>query len=164
MRKISLPTETDGNSPPFRFEGRMHLFTSIGRPLKISKWDHQLRTWDSANVAVTTLVHQAIWKESAWVDSDGTVFGWYRHEPAGRDEAWHLTAPKIGAVVSFDGGNTVHDLGFLLGSGDPLDPDAKNGAFLGVEYTEATRSPHPLCGPQCQSSRTGCSASQDRKT
>ncbi len=131
VEKVELPTETDGNSPSFWLDGRMHLFTSVGRPLKISKWDSQLRSWESDRVDVTTLVDQAIWVEAAWVDDDGTVFGWYHHEPAGLHDEWYLTAPKIGAVVSFDGGNTVHDLGFLLESGDPLDPDSKNGAFLG---------------------------------
>jgi hypothetical protein len=42
-----------------------------------------------------------------------------------------LTAPKIGAIISHDGGDTVFDLGTVLESGDPLDPDAKNGCFTG---------------------------------
>ena len=128
---VSLPTQTDGNCPSFWLQDRLHLFSSIGHPLKISKWDPARQTWDSANVRVGPLANLAIWIEAAWVDGDGVVFGWYHHEPAALHAEWNLTAPKIGAVISFDGGDTIHDLGFVLESGEPLDPEAKNGAFLG---------------------------------
>jgi hypothetical protein len=59
-------------------------------------------------------------------------FAWcYHHEPGGLYEDSLLTAPKIGAVVSLDGGRTVHDLGFVLESFDPLSNDAQNGFFTG---------------------------------
>jgi hypothetical protein len=125
----SFPTLTDGNTPSFWYEGKLRMFSSIGRPLKISEWDNG--AWQTADVAVPDLTDLAIWVESAWVDADSTVFGWYHHEPGGLYEGSKLTAPKIGAVVSFDGGRTVRDLGFVLVSGDPLDPEAKNGAFTG---------------------------------
>lgn len=131
VETVSLPTQTDGNCPSFWFQDRLHLFTSVGRPLKISKWNPDAQAWDSANVAVGPLTDQAIWIEAAWTDDNGVVLGWYHHEPAGLHDEWNLTAPKIGAVVSFDGGDTIHDLGIVLESGDPLDPEAKNGAFLG---------------------------------
>lgn len=128
---VSFPTATDGNTPSFWRDGQLHLFSSIGRPVQISDWNSERQEWTTTNVDVGPLVDKAIWMEAAWVDADGTVFGWYHHEPHEAADTSTLTAPKIGAVVSFDGGRTVHDLGFVLVSGDPLDPEAKNGAFTG---------------------------------
>jgi len=129
--RVSFPTLTDGNTPTFWLDGRLHLFSSIGRPLQISEWSNDAVGWTTANVDVGSLSDKAIWMEAAWVDSDRTVFGWYHHEPHDATDASNLTAPKIGAVVSFDGGHTVRDLGFVLVSGDPDDAEAKNGAFTG---------------------------------
>jgi hypothetical protein len=42
-----------------------------------------------------------------------------------------LTAPKVGAAISRDGGITVQDLGIVLESGDAVDCAAKNGFFAG---------------------------------
>lgn len=128
---VFLPTQIDGNSPSFWLNGRFKMFTSIGRPLQLSESDSQFGEWESREVDVGELQDKAIWVEAAWVDEDGTVFGWYHHEPAGLFEDSPLTAPKIGAVVSFDGGRTIHDLGIVLESGDPLDPGALNEAFAG---------------------------------
>jgi len=128
---VRFPTETDGNSSSFWFEDRLHLFTSIGWPLKLSVSDNQFGEWETTNVDVTDLGGKTVWMEGAWIDEDGVVFGWYHHEPGWLYKDSLLTAPKIGAVVSFDGGKTIRDLGFILESGDPLDDDAKNGSFTG---------------------------------
>lgn len=127
-----FPTETDGNSSTFWFEDRLHLFTSIGWPLKLSVSESPFGPWSTANVALDErLQTMAIWMEGAWADEDGVVFGWYHHEPGGLYQDSLLTAPKIGAVISFDGGKSMSDLGFILESGDPLNDDAKNGSFTG---------------------------------
>lgn len=131
VREVSFPTQTDGNSPAFWSDGRLHLFTSIGFPLRISEADSQFDEWETHRVDIRDLRGKSIWVESAWVDNDETVFGWYHHEPGGLYEDSLLTAPKIGAVVSLDRGRTVHDLGFVLESGDPLSHDAQNGFFTG---------------------------------
>jgi hypothetical protein len=130
-KMVAMPPDTDGNCPSFWLNGRLHLFTSIGRPLQISMADDQFGDWETFEVEVGDLAEQAIWMEAAWADDDGTVFGWYHHEPAELYEDSALTAPKIGAVVSFDGGRTIHDLGFVLESGDPLNAEALNGCFTG---------------------------------
>jgi hypothetical protein len=65
------------------------------------------------------------------VDGDGTIYGWYHNEPGGICSGGKLTAPRIGAVVSYDGGDTFFDLGLVLSSGDPPDCNAKNGFFAG---------------------------------
>jgi len=58
------------------------------------------------------------------------VFGWYHHEPGGVCSNG-LTAPKIGAVVSYDNGKTITDLGIVLESGITPNCDSENGFFAG---------------------------------
>lgn len=128
---ISLPTATDGNTPSFWHRDRLRVFSSIGRPQQISEWNSEAQTWATQNVDAGEFVDKAIWVEAAWVDDDGTVLGWYHHEPHPLFADSDLTAPKIGAVVSHDGGRTIQDLGFVLVSGDPLEPEARNGSFAG---------------------------------
>lgn len=128
---VFMPGEIDGNSPSFWYQDRLRLFTSIGRPIRINEADSQFGEWASADAEVGDMRDLAIWIEAAWVDDNGVVLGWYHHEPGGLFDDWTLTAPKIGAVISFDGGQTIHDLGIVLESGDPLDADARNGAFAG---------------------------------
>lgn len=72
-----------------------------------------------------------LWIEATWVDDDGTLFGWYHYEPGGLCPGTGLTAPKIGAMVSYDNGYSFQNLGFVLESGDPLDCSAENGYFAG---------------------------------
>jgi hypothetical protein len=131
VERTSFPTATDGNTPSFWYKGRLRMFTSVGRPLQISEWDPENGRWNTQNVEVGSLVNQAIWVESAWVDDNDVVLGWYHHEPGGMYPDSNLTAPMIGALLSLDGGRTVTDLGFVLVSGDALDPQARNGAFTG---------------------------------
>lgn len=129
--EVSLPAPTDGNSPAFWWQGKLRLFTSIGSPQRLNEADTQFGPWESRRVQTGELRNKAIWIESVWVDKDGTLFGWYHHEPVGLYPDSTLTVPMIGAVVSYDGGLTVHDLGIVLESGDEPDPDAANGFFTG---------------------------------
>lgn len=130
-QEVKFPTQADGNSPSFWLHNRLHLFTSVSCPLQLSIADSQFDEWKTYEVDITDLAGKGIWMEAAWVDDDGTVFGWYHHEPWGLYEDSLLTAPKIGAVVSFDGGRTIHDLGILLETGDDLNAQAGNGYFTG---------------------------------
>ena len=86
----------------------------------------QFGPWQTGGVEFFALEQCPHWMESVWVDDDGTLYGWYHCEPIGLIAGTTLTAPKIGAVVSFDGGHTVFDLGVVLESGDPLVPTAAN--------------------------------------
>lgn len=129
--KLSFPTATDGNSSSFWLNDRLHLFTSIGWPVELSAAFSQFDEWETREVDTSEFGAKSLWLESAWVDADGTVFAWYHNEPWGMYEDSFLTAPKIGAIVSFDGGKTIHDLGIILESGDPLNDQAQNGAFTG---------------------------------
>jgi len=129
--EFKFPTLTDGNSPSFWRNDQLQVFTSYGVAQQVSTYSPEGNTWKTGWVNPTRLRGKAIWIEAAWADPDGTVFGWYHHEPSGLHSDPYLTAPKIGALVSYDGGYTIHDLGIVLESGDPLDPSAKNGFFLG---------------------------------
>jgi len=125
---VAIPLKTDGNSPSFWRDGEFHFMTSDGKPL-IAGGPSQLQFSWVAPAAVET-ARGSLWFESAWVDSDGTVYAWYHHEPEGLCRG-SLTAPEIGAAVSYDSGRTFFDLGVILTSGDPVDCSARNGFFAG---------------------------------
>jgi len=129
--EISLPTDCDGNSPSFWLDGRLHLFSSIGTPVNLSVAASLFGDWETRKVHLRDLHTKALWIESAWAERSQTVFGWYHHEPGYMYPDSHLTAPKIGALISIDGGRSVYDLGFILESGDELHADARNGFFVG---------------------------------
>lgn len=125
----NLPTHVDGNSSAFWVDGVLRLFTSTGDPLMLSEATSLFSFWNSQPVDVTKQQYRPLWMEAAWRDEDGTVFGWYHHEPGGVCGSSGLTAPKIGAAVSHDGGRSIQDLGIVLESGDRADCGAKNGFF-----------------------------------
>ena len=129
--EVKMPEATAGNSPSFWHDGRLRMFSSVGWPQLISQAADQFGPWETAEVDRATLSDRPIWIEAAWRDDDGTIFGWYHHEPGDLIEGSKLTAPKIGAFVSTDGGLTMRDLGIVLQSGDPIDPEAQNGYFVG---------------------------------
>lgn len=129
---VRLPTHVDGNSPAFWSKGELKLFTSTGFPEMISSAPDLFGRWVSQTVNTSAHNHIPLWIESAWRDTDGTVFGWYHHEPERICGAANgLTSPKIGAVISFDEGETVHDLGIILESRYGPDCNAENGFFAG---------------------------------
>lgn len=126
-----LPTHIDGNSPSFWNESGFNLFSSTGNPEMISTSASQFGPFWSRNVDVARQQHIPLWIEAAWRDDDGTIFGWYHHEPGGICPGKGLTAPKIGAVISYDGGQTIEDLGIVLESGYGPNCNAENGFFAG---------------------------------
>ncbi len=126
-----LPTHIDGNSPAFWYEGELRLFSSTGFPEMISRARDQFGPWQSELVDLTLHNHVPVWVEAAWLDSDGTLFAWYHHEPSGVCGGSPLTSPEIGAAVSYDGGKTLIDLGIVLKSGVAPNCGAKNGFFAG---------------------------------
>lgn len=135
LRKVpqrDLPARADGNSPAFWRQGRLSLFTSIGSPLVLSEAPDQFGPWESRVVEGSLKDHYPVWVEAAWLDSDGVLFAWYHHEPedlCGSDSI--ITAPEIGAAVSFDGGKTMEDLGIILKSPEEVNCAALNGYFGG---------------------------------
>lgn len=130
VEPISMPTSVDCNSPAFWRDGQLFWFGSHGRPW-LSAGSSVFGPWTTTEIGFDSLYAMPHWLESICSDDDGTLWGWYHAEPIGLVEGTTLTAPNIGAVVSFDGGRTLIDLGIVLASGDPLDPTAKNGYFAG---------------------------------
>src|SRR5574340_986078 len=128
---FSMPAETvDGNSPGFWFDGLLTVFTSTGFPLAMSG-SSLFGLMGDVPPAVDPPDHYPLWIEAAWPDADGTVYAWYHHEPGGVCAGKSLTAPRIGALVSKDGGRTFRDLGIVLSSGDAPNCGAQNGFFAG---------------------------------
>ncbi len=126
---VEIPLHIDGNSPSFWLNGEFHYFTSTGDPVKA-------RGADQFNLVSEGGIHFEperfpVWIEAVWVDRENsdTIYGWYHHEPQKLCPDNSLTAPEIGAAVSYDGGYTFQDLGIVLKSGDPMDCTARNGFF-----------------------------------
>ena len=127
---VSMPREVDSNSPAFWRDGRLFWFGSNGGPW-VSSGPSQFGPWETRTVPIETANAFPHWLESVVPDDDGVLYGWYHGEPIGLLPDSLLTAPRMGAVVSTDGGATLRDLGIVLESGEPLNPAARNGYFAG---------------------------------
>ncbi|MBI4874026.1 MAG: hypothetical protein HY822_05265 [Acidobacteria bacterium] len=125
-----IPFTVDGNSPVYWRDGRLQFFTSTGVPVRAEGSD-QFSLSRPTNLVVDRDDHMPMWMEAIWVDTDGTVYGWYHNEPGGVCPGGKLTVPRIGAAVSYDGGERFYDLGLVLTSGDPADCNSQNGFFAG---------------------------------
>jgi hypothetical protein len=128
--RVEMPQEVDSNSPAFWRDGRLFWFGSHGRPW-LSEGPSQFGPWVTREVDLVTANAWPHWLESVWPETDDLVWGWYHTEPVGMFPNSTLTAPKIGAVISTDGGRTLRDLGLILDAGDPPDRWAMNGYFAG---------------------------------
>jgi hypothetical protein len=127
---VSFPAETDSNSPAFWNDQGLVLYNSTGLgPIRSAGAD-QYHLWDSEPVTLGS-THRPYWIEATWTDADGTVFAWYHHEPGGLCGKARVTAPEIGALVSYDGGQTFYDLGIVLENGYGIDCSSPNGFFGG---------------------------------
>jgi hypothetical protein len=124
-----IPFRVDGNSPSIWRDGRLLFFTSDGNPV-VAEGNNQYELGQPQPITVEP-GGRSLWFESVWQDTDGTIYGWYHHEPGGVCSDGKLTAPEIGAAVSYDGGKSFTDLGPILTSGDAVDCRAANGFFAG---------------------------------
>ena len=126
---LTLPAPVvDGNSPGFWQDGRLRVYTSTGVPISMSGAD-LFGLQESSPPVVEPADHYPLWIEAVWPDDDGTVYAWYHHETTHVCVGNDLALPRIGALVSTDGGSTFRDLGIVLSSSDPPDCNAKNGFF-----------------------------------
>jgi hypothetical protein len=126
---VEMPGEVDSNSPAQWRDGQLELINSAGTPA-ISSGGNQFTLNAPQTILVDSPDHFPMWIESTWVDADGTLYGWYHHEPKGICGG-RLTVPRIGALVSYDSGATFHDLGIVLEAGDAPDCSSQNGFFAG---------------------------------
>jgi hypothetical protein len=127
---VSMPALVDSNSPAFWRDGRLVLFGSHGMPWRGEAPD-QFGPWEMANVDFQSDEVVTRWIESVATEDNGLLWAWYHTEPENVVPGTTLTAPKIGALMSVDGGVTMQDLGTVLESGDPINPQAQNGYFVG---------------------------------
>jgi hypothetical protein len=124
-----IHTIVDGNSPSFWRDGQFNFLTSTGTPVILRGPDQFSLGW-AERIFVTEGTPAPLWIEAVWVDEeDGTLYGWYHHEEHGVCRGSDLAVPRIGAVVSYDGGSSFTDLGYVLTSSDPVDCSARNGFF-----------------------------------
>ena len=128
---LTLPAEVDSNSPAMWQNGELVVYNSTGMGPVKSSGANQFNLTASATVELGPSTHLPYWIEATWTDTDGTIFAWYHHEPPGLCGEIPLTAPEIGALVSYDGGNSFLDMGIVLQSGYPIDCFAQNGFFAG---------------------------------
>ncbi len=125
---VEMPAQVDSNSPVYWYNGEFRILNSNGTPVVTGGRDQFYTHW-SKHVDTNVDTHRPMWIEAAWLDEDGTLYAWYHHEPAPVCTNVNLTAPKIGALISYDGGKSFLDLGPVLTSGDPVNCNSKNGFF-----------------------------------
>src|SRR5512140_2469518 len=106
---LRFPGGTDSNSPGHWDGPTFYLFNSIGRPSR-SYGSNIFQLGNTAPVTFNNTVNGGRWMEATWPATNGTLYGWYHHEPAGLCPTSGLTAPKIGAAKSTDNGATWTDL------------------------------------------------------
>ncbi len=132
------PNITDCNSPCWWTDGVFHMINSAGDPWRSSGPD-VTQLPPARRVTYTSPRDGHRWIESVYPEPDGALWGWYHNEPQqlipehvqqGRPN--RLTAPKIGAAVSFDNGATWDDLGIVIdGAPDTFNYDTHNYYFAG---------------------------------
>jgi hypothetical protein len=120
----------DSNGPAFWYDGEFNLLTSTGEPIRSFGRD-QFTLESTQPVLLNSRYHLPLWIESVWQDQDGTLYGWYHSERLDVCNNSTLTEPRIGAVVSYDGGRSFRDMGIVLESGDGVDCESQNGFFAG---------------------------------
>jgi hypothetical protein len=126
-----MPSQTDSNSPSFWKDGVFYLLNSIGLGPWMAEGTDQFHLGAPQAVSIARNNPWPIWIESVWVDPEGVVFGWYHQEHFGICPGTNLSAPQIGAAISYDGGRSFYDMGTVISSGAPIDCRSQNGYFAG---------------------------------
>jgi hypothetical protein len=126
---VYMPGGVDSNSPVWWSDAGFRMLNSTGYSL-VSTGASQFYFETTDWVDGLGMQHLPFWIESVWKDPDGVLFGWYHYEPGGVCSNG-LTAPQVGAAVSFDNGLTWQDLGIVMTAADAPDCNAKNGFFAG---------------------------------
>jgi hypothetical protein len=128
---LSMPGDVDSNSPAFWIRGRFHLLNSTGNGPMLSRGWNQFRLGAPQMSHIVRLRPWPAWIEAVWVDPTGVSLGWYHQEQEYLCGAQRPALPQIGAAISYDGGNTFHDVGIVLASAERADCRSKNGYFAG---------------------------------
>lgn len=124
-------SQTDSNNPSFWRDGTFHLINSVGAAQTGYSGPDQFHLGSPSPIYVSRGDTWPVWIESVWVDPDGPIFGWYHQERFGLCPGTNLSVPRIGAVISYDGGASFYDMGIVLSSGEAIDCRSQNGYFAG---------------------------------
>jgi hypothetical protein len=128
--RVNMPGTVDSNSPAHWMGDLFYLFNSEASPVR-SQGPDQFNMGRTRAVLFDTYDRPHRWIESTWVAPNGWIYAWYHHEPGLVCGDRPLTAPMIGALVSFNNGAGFFDLGVVLESGYPLSCDTPNLYFAG---------------------------------
>ncbi|MGH9940162.1 MAG: hypothetical protein ACREAM_28305 [Blastocatellia bacterium] len=135
LPEAGIEDAVDCNSPVhWDRQGNLHVFTSVRHPFRSAGANLYGLTPTSTR---TIINHKQGVEGGKWLEAthynNGVLYGWYHNEPADvcpNDP--HLSAPRIGAMVSYDEGMTWQDLGIILEAPrDSLDCETKNYYFAG---------------------------------
>ena len=129
--QIDMPGQVDSNSPAWWKDGELHLLNSTGNGPASSTGADQFHLGEAAPIRFSHINPWPTWMEAIWVDPSGPILGWYHQEHFGICPGTTLSAPHIGAAISYDGGASFYDLGQVIASGDPIDCSSQNGYFAG---------------------------------
>jgi hypothetical protein len=127
-----FPAWSDSNSPVFWHQGEVRVINSdpSGSYLSMGPGIDEL----GEPVPILQPAPErlgAAWLESTWSDPEsGLLYGWYHFEPHDL-ECYPLTAPIIGAAVSYDSGMTWQDQGFIIDNPEGYDCAFDNEYFVG---------------------------------
>jgi hypothetical protein len=131
---LVLPSLVDSNSPAFwQFAGGRNLLrvvTSWGNP-SMTEGVSIRRLHLPEPVRFSTSANGGRWMESILQADNGTLYGYYHHEPLGLCVGKNKTAPRIGAARSTDDGATWEDLGIIIDAPAALDCSTPNEYFAG---------------------------------
>jgi hypothetical protein len=127
----TMPAPVDSNSPALWLNGELRLFNSTSRgPIRASG-PSQFALDSTQKVLMNPIYPWPYWIESVWQDPNGLVYGWYHQEFGPCPSGNYLAVPRIGAAISYDGGETFLDMGSIITSGELPDCDARNGFTAG---------------------------------
>lgn len=128
---LKFSGQVDSNSPAHWDGETLYVFNSIGHPYR-SFGPSLFELGEAQPVRFNNEVNGGRWIEATWKAEDGTLYGWYHHEPRDVCPGTTLTAPQIGALRSRDNGANWEDLGFIMEAREnTLKCDAQNGYFAG---------------------------------
>ncbi|MGQ9651216.1 MAG: hypothetical protein ACUVXJ_13985 [Phycisphaerae bacterium] len=126
----------DCNNPVHWDGDAMYVFSSIGYADRSEGADLFSLKGPSVRTHYDNEADASIgarWIEATFKHESGVLYGWYHNEPphvCGPHKG--LTAPRIGAAISFDNGLNWKDLGIVLAApGDSLNCDTSNHYFAG---------------------------------
>jgi hypothetical protein len=121
---------TDCNSPFHWDRDTLFIFNSI-HGVRRSKGPSLFHLGKTITTSYNNTINGGRWIESTWKDENGDLYAWYHNEPREICPENDLTAPRIGAAVSYDNGLTFEDLGLIIETRDTINCEALNGYDAG---------------------------------